>query len=109
MIDQAELHVFVHVGLFEAFACDAVSKEYAWLNVNVVTPESLFFKAVFVEIFILLSVFFGDIKVIKSLMKLFLAELEKLFESDSLKRRAISFLLVKDEDLFAFHLGEVCG
>lgn len=40
-------------------------------------------------------------------MGLLLTQLNKLFESDSLKRRAISFLLVKDEHLFAFHLGEI--
>lgn len=75
MIDQTEVHVLIHVCLFEAFTRNAVRKKYAGLNVNIEAPEWFVFKRFLEELLVCLFVFWRDIKVVESLMGMFLDEL----------------------------------
>jgi hypothetical protein len=52
MVNQAKIHVLIHVCLFETFTSDTVAEKYTWLNVDVVTSKRLVFHAFLEELLV---------------------------------------------------------
>lgn len=107
MVDQPEIHVLIHVCLFETLASDTVSEKNAWLDIDVVPSECLFIVAAFVKVLVAFLVLIGNVKLVQPLSILVLTQLKQLLEGDCFETGSVCFLLVEDQDFLALHFGQV--
>lgn len=102
VVDQVEVHVFVHICLFEAFAGDARCEEEVGLDVDAVTSVFVVLDAPVVKLLVgLLEGRWSD-ELVHLLLGNCSVEQMELLESNSLQRGSVCLLGINDESLFGF-------
>ena len=102
-LDKMEIHIFVHISLFETFTGQTRGQEQTRLNVDAVS--SVFFgldslvEKVLIGLFVLVR---GD-KFVHSLSSSQGSQLVELLESQGLQCRSVSFLSIDDQTWLQQH------